>query len=187
MERLIQMYKPRTDAMARRDNVMEFLNSVGDYDREKQYKGTLEDFVQQLALQDANDRRDKDKDVTENAVSLMTIHASKGLEFPTVYVCGLEQGLFPHQMAMDEGSLEEERRLCYVAITRAKQKLFLTYTDKRHVMNVVTVKRISMFINEIPEKLIEFKTPADFKNSATTMEQSRSFMDDLLKRFAKPD
>ena len=187
MERLIQMYKPRTDAMARRDNVMEFLNSVGDYDREKQYKGTLEDFVQQLALQDANDRRDKDKDVTENAVSLMTIHASKGLEFPTVYVCGLEQGLFPHQMAMDEGSLEEERRLCYVAITRAKQKLFLTYTDKRHVMNVVTVKRISMFINEIPEKLIEFKTPADFKNSAATMEQSRSFMDDLLKRFAKPD
>ena len=187
MERLIQMYKPRTDAMARRDNVMEFLNSVGDYDREKQYKGTLEDFVQQLALQDANDRRDKDKDVTENAVSLMTIHASKGLEFPTVYVCGLEQGLFPHQMAMDEGSLEEERRLCYVAITRAKQKLFLTYTDKRHVMNVVTVKRISMFINEIPEKLIEFKTPADFKNSATTMDQSRSFMDDLLKRFAKPD
>ena len=187
MERLIQMYKPRTDAMARRDNVMEFLNSVGDYDHEKQYKGTLEDFVQQLALQDANDRRDKDKDVTENAVSLMTIHASKGLEFPTVYVCGLEQGLFPHQMAMDEGSLEEERRLCYVAITRAKQKLFLTYTDKRHVMNVVTVKRISMFINEIPEKLIEFKTPADFKNSAATMEQSRSFMDDLLKRFAKPD
>ena len=183
IERLIQMYKPRTDAMARRDNVMEFLNSVGDYDREKQSKGTLEDFVQQLALQDANDRREKDKDVTENAVSLMTIHASKGLEFPTVYVCGLEQGLFPHQMAMDEGSLEEERRLCYVAITRAKQKLFLTYADKRHVMNTVMVKRISMFINEIPDELIEYKTPADFKNSATAMEQSRSFMDELLKKF----
>ncbi len=183
IDRLIQMYKPRTDAMARRDNVMEFLNSVGDYDREKQNRGTLEDFVQQLALQDANDRREKDKDVTENAVSLMTIHASKGLEFPTVYVCGLEQGLFPHQMAMDEGSLEEERRLCYVAITRAKQKLFLTYADKRHVMNAVTVKRISMFLNEIPEELMEYKTPADFKNSTTTMEQSRSFMDELLKKF----
>ena len=187
MERLIQMYKPRTDAMARRDNVMEFLNSVGDYDREKQYKGTLEDFVQQLALQDANDRREKDKEVTENAVSLMTIHAAKGLEFPTVYVCGLEQGLFPHQMAMDEGSLEEERRLCYVAITRARQKLFLTYTDKRHVMNVVTVKRLSMFINEIPEELIEFKVPADFKKQAGNIEQSRGFMDELLKRFAKPE
>ena len=187
IDRLIQMYKPRTDAMARRDNVMEFLNSVGDYDREKQFKGTLGDFAQQLALQDANDRREKDKDVTENAVSLMTIHAAKGLEFPTVYVCGLEQGLFPHQMAMDDGSLEEERRLCYVAITRAKQKLFLTYTDKRHVMNVVTVKRISMFLNEIPQELVEFKTPADFKNQAGNMEQSRGFMDELLKRFGRKD
>ena len=86
-------------------------------------------------------------------------------------------------MAMDEGSLEEERRLCYVAITRAKQKLFLTYADKRHVMNTVMVKRISMFLNEIPDELIEYKTPADFKNSATAMEQSRSFMDELLKKF----
>jgi superfamily I DNA/RNA helicase len=182
-DRLIQMYKPRADAMARRDNVMEFLNSIGDYDRQKHFQGTLGDFVQQIALQDANDRREKDKNVAENAVTLMTIHAAKGLEFPEVYLCGMEQGLFPHQMAMDEGSLEEERRLCYVAITRARRKLFLTYADKRHVMNQVTVKRLSMFINELPQELLLFKKPADYKEQAGTQEMSRGFMDELLKKY----
>lgn len=172
LDKLIQMYKPRSDALARRDNVLEFLNSIADYDRSKLNRGTLQDFLTEISLQDACDRKEKDKNVSDNAVSLMTIHASKGLEFPVVFLVGLEQGLFPHQMAMDEGSLEEERRLCYVAITRAKEKLFLTYANKRHVMNLLTVKKLSMFLDELPEELVKYTTSAEYNKKDAVGTQS---------------
>ena len=90
----------------------------------------------------------------------MTVHASKGLEFQTVLVVGLEQGLFPHQTAMDEGNLEEERRLCYVALTRARERLLLSYAERRRVAAQVVAKRPSKFLDEIPDDLIEFTTPS---------------------------
>ncbi len=181
LDKLIQMYKPRSDALERRENVLEFLNALRDYDEAHQNASTLEEFLEMIALQDAGDRREKDKDVTENAVSLMTIHAAKGLEFPVVFIVGLEQGLFPHQMAMDEGNLEEERRLCYVALTRAKQKLYLTYVEKRRSQGQMTVRRPSIFLDEIPPEFLQFKNPKQINEPISKEEASDAFAE-MIKR-----
>jgi DNA helicase-2/ATP-dependent DNA helicase PcrA len=102
----------------------------------------------------------KDKDKKE-AVTLMTIHAAKGLEFPVVFVVGLEEGLFPHSRALlDRQETEEERRLCYVAITRAKEKLYLTYARRRLFFGQKTANMVSRFISDIPEDLLEPIWPA---------------------------
>ncbi len=157
---LVRMYKPRTDAMKRRDNVMEFLSTLAEFDESHERNATLNDFLEQFDLQDANDRQRDNKKETGEAATLMTVHASKGLEFQTVLVVGLEQGLFPHQTAMDEGNLEEERRLCYVALTRARERLLLSYAERRRVAAQVVAKRPSKFLDEIPDDLIEFTTPS---------------------------
>ncbi|MBR4371722.1 MAG: UvrD-helicase domain-containing protein, partial [Victivallales bacterium] len=158
---LVRMYKPRTDAMKRRDNVMEFLSTLAEFDESHGRNATLGEFLEQFDLQDANDRqRDKNKNETGEAATLMTVHASKGLEFQTVFVVGMEQGLFPHQTALDEGNLEEERRLCYVALTRARERLMLSYAERRRVAAQVVAKRPSKFLDEIPDDLIEFTTPS---------------------------
>jgi len=183
LDKLILMYRPRADALARRDNVLEFLNSVGEYDEEKKGQGSLVDFLEKLALQDANDRREKDKGVTDNAVNLMTIHAAKGLEFPVVYIVGLEQGLFPHNRALEENGLEEERRLCYVAMTRAREKLIISYAEKRRVMNQVTITRPSIFLGEIPAELIDYSTPEKIrKGTVTSTETSLSRLAEIKAR-----
>ena len=110
----------------------------------------------------------------------MTVHASKGLEFPNVFVVGFEQGLFPHQTALDEGNVEEERRLCYVAITRAKQQLVLTYASRRRVMNQVVAKRPSHFLDELPAELIDFSNPRKAIRPAS-LEESENFLEQMRK------
>lgn len=181
IDKLAAMYKPRTDAIARKENVEEFLNALQDYDEEHKNQGTLREYLEELSLKESDDKREKGNEPQE-AVNLMTIHASKGLEFPVVYLVGCEQKLFPHQMAVDEGSLDEERRLCYVAITRAKQKLFMTYAQKRRVMNVVTIRRPSMFLDEIPKEFIEYPSKEDFCKSDATLEASFDFMAQIKER-----
>ena len=184
IDKLMTMYKPRTDAIARKENVEEFLNSVQEYDEEKDNQGTLQDYIEQIALKESDERNKKD-DSSQEAVRLMTIHAAKGLEFPVVYLAGCEQRLFPHQMAIDEGSLEEERRLCYVAMTRAKDRLFLTYAQKRRVMNMVTVRRPSMFIDEIPAEFIEFSTPSELKDPQENRELASDYLAQIKERLKK--
>ena len=94
-------------------------------------------------------------------VWLMTLHAAKGLEFPTVIIAGLEEGLFPHSRARDdESELEEERRLCYVGMTRAEQQLVLTSAARRRVFGEYQASVMSRFLNEIPPELVERITPA---------------------------
>ncbi len=96
----------------------------------------------------------------DECVQLMTLHSAKGLEFPIVFLCGLEDGLFPHQMSMgDPNKLEEERRLCYVGITRARQELFLTYAECRRMHGSENYTVPSRFLNEIPSHLIEDLRP----------------------------
>ena len=91
----------------------------------------------------------------ENAITLMTLHAAKGLEFPIVFMIGMEEGLFPHSRSlMDRSELEEERRLCYVGMTRAKQKLFLTYAKRRLFFGQRTANTVSRFILELPEHVV---------------------------------
>jgi DNA helicase-2/ATP-dependent DNA helicase PcrA len=112
--------------------------------------GTLDVFLQQIALiADADTRRDD-----EGLVTLMTLHNAKGTEYPTVFITGLEEGVFPHSRSLDEGSLEEERRLFYVGVTRAMRKLYLTYARRRAVFGSQAYGLRSRFLDEIPAELL---------------------------------
>ncbi len=108
-------------------------------------------FLQELALKaDADSRRDD-----EGLVTLMTLHNAKGLEYPTVFIAGCEDGVFPHSRALDEGSLEEERRLFYVGITRAERNLYLTYARRRMVFGSPAGGFRSRFLDELPAELLD--------------------------------
>jgi DNA helicase-2/ATP-dependent DNA helicase PcrA len=92
----------------------------------------------------------------EDSIQLMTLHSAKGLEFPLVFLVGMEEGLFPHKMSLEEpGRLEEERRLAYVGITRAMSKLVLTYAETRRLYGTETYNKVSRFVREIPPQLIQ--------------------------------
>jgi DNA helicase-2/ATP-dependent DNA helicase PcrA len=114
-------------------------------------EGTLDEFLQEIALKaDADSRRDDD-----GLVTLMTLHNAKGLEYPVVFIVGCEDGVFPHSRAIDEGSLEEERRLFYVGITRAERNLYLTYARRRMVFGSQTGGLRSRFLDELPAELLD--------------------------------
>lgn len=111
----------------------------------------LTDFLENVALVENG----YDKNEVGDAVTLMTLHSAKGLEFPVIFMVGMEEGLFPHSRAMlDVNELEEERRLCYVGITRAKEKLYLTYTRQRLYFGTRSNNLVSRFLADIPEQLI---------------------------------
>jgi DNA helicase-2/ATP-dependent DNA helicase PcrA len=112
----------------------------------------LEEFLSHAALEAGEGQGDPNQD----CVQMMTLHSAKGLEFPLVFLAGLEEGLFPHMMSLEEpGRLEEERRLCYVGITRAMQQLYITYAESRRINGSENYNRVSRFVTEIPEELIQ--------------------------------
>ncbi len=116
----------------------------------------LTDFLENVSLVEQEYHSDKQGNgEKKNAITLMTLHAAKGLEFPIVFIIGMEEGLFPHARSlMDRSELEEERRLCYVGMTRAKEKLFLTYARRRLFFGQRTANTVSRFVTELPEHLI---------------------------------
>jgi DNA helicase-2/ATP-dependent DNA helicase PcrA len=137
------------EAEARLENLQELVNAAVDYDKQEQ-EG-LRDFIDHAALVSDADQYKRDAPVT-----LMTMHSAKGLEFPLVFIVGLEDGLFPHsRAATDPAEMEEERRLCYVAITRAERFLYLTHAMKRRVYGEEMASEPSQFLNEMPLDLIE--------------------------------
>jgi DNA helicase-2/ATP-dependent DNA helicase PcrA len=137
------------EAEARLENLQELVNAAVDYDKQEQ--DGLRDFIDHAALISDVDQYKRDAPVT-----LMTVHAAKGLEFPLVFLVGLEDGLFPHaRAATDRAELEEERRLCYVAITRAERFLYITHAAKRRVYGDELASEPSQFLNEMPLDLIE--------------------------------
>ena len=143
------------EAQGRIENLEELVNVAAEYDgiaeAETEREGSLADFLQQVALiSDADDRSDD-----EGLVTLMTLHNAKGLEYPIVFMIGCEEGVFPHSRALDEGGLEEERRLCYVGITRAQRDLYLTYARTRTVFGARNFGAPSRFIGEIPDGLTD--------------------------------
>jgi DNA helicase-2/ATP-dependent DNA helicase PcrA len=141
------------EAQGRLENLEELVHVAQEYDGTA---GTGEDagvaeFLQQIALiADADTIRDD-----EGLVTLMTLHNAKGLEFPIVFMIGCEDGVFPHSRAIDEGALEEERRLAYVGITRAMRDLYITYARRRNVFGAESFGLRSRFIDEIPRELTD--------------------------------
>jgi len=140
------------EAQGRIENLEELVNVAVEYDAIESEQGpSLAEFLQQVALvADADGRADD-----EGLVTLMTIHNAKGLEYPIVFMIGCEEGVFPHSRALDEGGLEEERRLCYVGVTRAERDLFLTYARTRAVFGARSYGLRSRFIAEIPATLTD--------------------------------
>jgi DNA helicase-2/ATP-dependent DNA helicase PcrA len=123
-----------------------------DGDLDPQASTPLGAMLDQAAL----DAGEQQADESEDSVQLMTLHSAKGLEFPLVFLGGVEEGLFPHKMSLEEGGrLEEERRLCYVGITRAMQKLYITYAETRRLHGQETFNRPSRFIGELPDELLQ--------------------------------
>jgi ATP-dependent DNA helicase UvrD/PcrA len=146
-----------TEGLARYENIQELLNSIKEFTETPTEDGELLDkslgsYLQQITLLTDADEDKGDSDT----VKLMTIHAAKGLEFPVVFVGGLEETLFPNTMSINtREELEEERRLFYVAVTRAKQKLWLTYANTRYRFGNLTQNDPSRFIDELPEERLD--------------------------------
>ncbi|WP_372864510.1 DNA helicase II [Spongiibacter sp.] len=138
-------------AQARIENLQELVSAARSFTPEDPDADLLREFLDRAAL----DAGDQQADEHEDSVQLMTLHSAKGLEFPIVFMVGVEENLFPHKMSMDDpGRLEEERRLAYVGITRAEQQLFLSYAESRRLHGQESFNSLSRFIREIPNELI---------------------------------
>jgi len=137
--------------VARRENLEELLSSAREFERSSGEEGTLADYLDAVSL-----ATDADADTRAGAVTLSTLHAAKGLEFPSVFVVGLEEGYLPHGNSGDDpDELEEERRLLYVGMTRAKDRLTLTLADRRLVYGRVQFRTPSRFLDELPREALE--------------------------------
>ena len=140
-----------TEAETRLENLDEFLTVAIEFEEELA-DNTLADFLEGITLSSDIDNTDE----TEDSVTLMTLHSAKGLEFPVVFLVGMEEGIFPGYKSIGEQKeLEEERRLCYVGITRAKQHLFLTCARQRTIFGSTSCNQVSRFLKEIPEELLD--------------------------------
>ena len=139
------------EAENRIENLEEFLTVAMEFEEESADNG-LSEFLEGITLSSDID----DMEETDDSVTLMTLHSAKGLEFPVVFLVGMEDGIFPGSKSMFEPKdLEEERRLCYVGITRAKQYLFLTCSQKRTIFGSTSYNPVSRFLNEIPKELLD--------------------------------
>lgn len=168
---------------ARGENLQELVNACRVFDiDESEELSPLQQFLDTAAL----DAGETQADEFEDAVQLMTLHSAKGLEFPLVFLAGVEEGLFPHRMSADDPDrLEEERRLCYVGITRAMEKLYISYAETRRLYGNETFNAVSRFVKEIPEGCIQevrLKTavsrPVSFQRGTTTRLNSKASMSD---------
>ncbi len=141
------------EAIGRIENIDELRSKAKEYEDSVQ-EHSFAGFLDNLSLVSDVDNYDEE----QNAVVLMTLHSAKGLEFPVVFMCGMEYGLFPSLMSeMEEGGLEEERRLCYVGITRAKSKLYMTWARLRTLYGKTEARMISKFVSEIDEKYLDME------------------------------
>ena len=151
------------EAQGRIENIEELKSKAIEYE-EKVENPSFEGFLDNISLVSDVDNYDEEQD----AVVLMTLHSAKGLEFPVVFMCGMEYGLFPSMMAeMEEGGIEEERRLCYVGITRAKSRLYMTWARMRTLYGKTEARMITRFISEISAEHLDIEEPAKRQTYST--------------------
>ena len=156
---LIEFFKKEKGERAetRVENLEELVSAARGFEQDPaEEMSKLDAFLSHAALEAGEGQAD----AWEDCVQLMTMHSAKGLEFPLVFLCGMEDGLFPHQRSIaDPNGLEEERRLCYVGITRAKQTLYITYAEQRRLHGMDSYSQPSRFIAEIPDEFVEEVRP----------------------------
>lgn len=151
---IMYQQEKREKSQARIENLKELVTATRQYNDQEEDKGLmpLQSFLSHATLGAGEVQTDADQD----SVQLMTLHSAKGLEFPLVFIVGMEEGMFPSQLSLDErGQLEEERRLAYVGLTRAMKKLTLTYTQTRRLYGKEVYHRPSRFISELPKHCVE--------------------------------
>ena len=135
------------------ENIKELFTVALRYDSMTPPLGLLR-FLEEVSIISSNDEVETEK----NLVNLMTLHCAKGLEFPVVFIVGMEEGIFPHSRAMlSQEEMEEERRLCYVGITRAKQKLYIIFARERNLYGKTAINPPSRFLLDLPKKLVDYQ------------------------------
>jgi len=147
-----KQYDNAKQADRRKNDVMMFIESAERFQKFQQESATLKNFVEKLLLQDNQDRQeeDEDEDIRKNEVTMMTLHSSKGLEFDIVYLIGMEEEILPHKRTISEGEdISEERRLAYVGVTRAREKLYMTFCKERKIYGRIVPRHPSRFLNEM--------------------------------------
>ncbi|MBR5730718.1 MAG: ATP-binding domain-containing protein, partial [Firmicutes bacterium] len=166
------------EAEGRIENLLEFKSVIAEKEKEAQERGealTLESFMEGLTLISDIDNHDPDQD----AVVLITLHSAKGLEFPVVFMPGMETGLFPSYRTLEEkGDAEEERRLCYVGMTRAMKRLFLTSAERRMLYGKTDYTTESMFLKEIDKKYMKGTPLYEKKGLGLSYDRYRSSAED---------
>ena len=155
---------------------------TGDADNEPM---TLAEVVSKLTLRDMLERNEEEDE--SDAVQLLTLHASKGLEYPYVFMVGMEEGLLPHQVSIDEDNVDEERRLAYVGITRAQQELTLTYAKIRRQFGETSETELSRFVQELPQDDLAFENKKAPSSQAERMEKGQARVANLRAMFKKPE
>ena len=179
------------EGVSKIENIEELLNGIKDFTEGQKeiadMTGGLTEFLEDVALATDFDNENKNEDT--NRVSLMTIHLAKGLEFPYVYVVGMEEDLFPSPMNLDSRSgLEEERRLFYVALTRAEERAFLSYTQSRYRWGKLNSAEPSRFIDEIDEQYLDHQIPkSDYEYKPLINNSIFGNVDLPKKQFKKPN
>lgn len=178
----ITEYKTKYDEndpedFARLENIQELLNVAGQFE-------SLDNFLENIALLQDNEMADVTLVGKDDVVTLMSLHSAKGLEFPIVFMVGMEEGLFPHSRSiLDKEQMEEERRLCYVGITRAKDKLYMTYARRRMIYGSITGSMPSRFLNDLPEELVKkeesqiYSRPSTFESKYAPRQNWRKNVD----------
>lgn len=171
------------EARTRVENIREFQSVALEFVRSSEEENlTLEDFLAQISLVADTDSIDEQPD----RVMLMTMHSAKGLEFPVVFLVGMEEGLFPSYRSIgEEKEMEEERRLCYVGITRAREQLYLTHSKCRMLFGNTTYNRASRFLDEIPGDLVDDGAEKPYKSPAASIKaQASAGLDSWKQRTA---
>jgi DNA helicase-2/ATP-dependent DNA helicase PcrA len=174
--------KTPEDTVRWETGVNEMLKSLAAYDEKNQRDG-LTGYLDEICLDD--EREDKDDIEKKKGVCLITMHASKGLEFPIVYLPGLEQGILPHRRSYEEGRVDEERRLFYVGITRAKQRLTISYTRNRVKWGQKQTSLPSPFLKELDRKFVEEMDYSRHMNETVTQEENTNFFSGLRAMLAE--
>ncbi|MEH7235195.1 DNA helicase PcrA [Bacillus sp. JJ1562] len=178
------------ESQSRIENIEEFLSVTQNFEKANDDK-SLVAFLTDLALVADIDKLDEDENDKSNAVVLMTLHSAKGLEFPVVFLMGMEEGVFPHSRSlMEEAEMEEERRLAYVGITRAEEELYISNAQMRTLYGRTSMNPVSRFIAEIPEELLEdlgaqrrqqMRTPFSSSSSPSRQPERRVFSKPIVQ------
>jgi len=160
LDGLQRIYKDYSESLKRRENVYEFISAIAEYEKKCPSPISLQDYLESYALMEEND---KIEEQTEDScgVTLTTIHAAKGLEYPYIMQVAMEANIFPHQRSVMEGSVDEELRLFYVSLTRAREQLVISYSTSRMDKGVERNQFPSEFIKYLPEDIVDVCTPED--------------------------